>query len=151
MGAKKPLSLQAGHLTKKQIMEKELEEKNKSNLDTSDLNNIPSWLINDIARNEWTRLIKEMSKSSMICNLDYNNLGAYCNAFARWQFISNKLKLNLLAGSKTNPLITLEHKYSDEMKKYSVLLGLTYEAKLKAMQNLAENERNTIEDEFGDI
>lgn len=37
------------------------------------------------------------------------------------------------------------------MKKYSVLLGLSYEAKLKGMQLKAEKQESDIKTEFGDI
>lgn len=151
MGAKKPLVLQKGHLTKKQRLEKELEEQHQSSMGAEHLNNMPDWLIDNVARTEWKRLLKEMTQNSMICNLDYNNLGAYCNAFAKWTAVSMELGLNLKAGRQTNPLVNLELKYSDEMKKYSVLLGLSYEAKLKGMQLKAEKQESDIKTEFGDI
>lgn len=151
MGAKKPLALQKGHLTKKQKLEKELEEQNRTVLNGDYLSNMPDWLVDDVARAEWKRLLKEMSESSMICNLDYNNLGAYCNAFAKWTAISKELGLNFKAGRQANPLVALELKYSDEMKKYAVMLGLSYEAKLKSMQLKAEKQEEDIKGEFGDI
>lgn len=69
MGAKKPLALQKKHLTKTEKQKKELEEQHKANLDSDYLNNIPDWLVDDVARVEWKRLLKEMTQSSMICNL----------------------------------------------------------------------------------
>lgn len=151
MGAKKPLALQKGHLTIEQKQKKELEEQHKAKLDSDYLNNMPDWLVDDVARAEWKRLLKEMTQSSMICNLDYNNLGAYCNAFSKWTAISKQLGLKFKAGRQTNPLVALELKYSDEMKKYAVMLGLSYEAKLKSMQLKAEKQENDIKDEFGEI
>ncbi|WP_270445755.1 P27 family phage terminase small subunit [Fusobacterium varium] len=151
MGAKKPLALQKGHLTKKEKQEKELEEQHKTAFNSDYLNNMPDWLVDDVARAEWKRLLKEMQGNSMICNLDYNNLGAYCNVFSKWTTISKELGLNFKAGRQANPLVALELKYSDEMKKYAVLLGLSYEAKLKAMQLKTEKQESDIKDEFGEI
>lgn len=151
MGAKKPLELQKGHLTKAQKQERELEEKNKNMLNYDYLKNIPDWLIDDTAHAEWKRLLKEMQDSAMICNLDYNNLGAYCNAFAKWKAITKQLGLKFKAGRQINPLIALEIKYSDEMRKYAVMLGLTLEGKLKAMHLNGEKQKDGINSEFGDI
>lgn len=151
MGAKKPLALQKKHLTKAEKQKKEFEEQHKANLNGDYLTNMPDWLVDDVARTEWKRLLKEMTQNSMICNLDYNNLGAYCNAFAKWTAVSRELGLNFKAGRQTNPLVNLELKYSDEMKKYSVLLGLSYEAKLKGMQLKVEKQESDIKTEFGDI
>lgn len=151
MSAKKPRELQTGHWTKQQLQEKELAEKNRENLATDYLDVIPEWLVNNVAKNEFIRLRSELAKTSMISNLDYNNLGAYCNAFAKWQNISKRLKLNVIFGRQVNPLVQLELKYSDEMKKYAVMLGLTYEGKLKSLQVKAEQQQTSIETEFGEI
>ena len=40
MGAKKPLALQKGHLTKKQRLEKELEEQHQSSMGAEHLNDM---------------------------------------------------------------------------------------------------------------
>ncbi len=151
MGAKKPLALQEGHLTKEQIQRKELEEQFLKDAGREQLNNPPDWLIDETAINEWRRLVKEFGSNSMINNLDYNNLGAYCNAFSKWSAITKELGLKFRAGRQINPLVTLELKYSDEVKKYAVMLGLTMEGKLKSINCLAKSQENEIEDEFGDI
>ncbi|WP_454053960.1 P27 family phage terminase small subunit [Clostridium sp. Marseille-Q7071] len=69
-------------------------------------------------------------------NLDLNNLGAYCNAYSSYIEITNEIKrtatkfieyTNKVGATNIieNPLIKIQMKYSDEMRKYSSLLGLT--------------------------
>lgn len=151
MGAKKPLATQKGHLTKEQIQRKELEEELLQDAGREQLQNPPDWLVDDTAKKEWNRLVKEFGENSMINNLDYNNLGAYCNAFSKWSAITKELGLNFRAGRQINPLVALELKYSDEVKKYAVMLGLTIEGKLKALNAKVKKGEDDIENEFGDI
>lgn len=152
MGARKPLATQEGHLTKEQIQKKEFEEKLLKDAGHDQLQTPPDWLVNNIARDEWRRLVKEFTNNkSIINNLDYNNLGAYCNAFAKWTLITKELGMKLNAGRQINPLVTLELKYSDEVKKYAVMLGLTAEGKLKTLNAVREIKEGEVKDEFGDI
>lgn len=149
MGARIPVAISTKHLTKAERLKKELAESER--FDTDQLETPPSWLVDEVAIGEWKRLVKEFGKKSMIGNLDYNNLGAYCNAFAKWVAITQKLGKMLMIGRQANPLVQLEIKYSDEMKKYAVLLGLTAEGKLKKLEEKQNNSENNVKSEFGDI
>nr|WP_274722868.1 phage terminase small subunit P27 family [Cetobacterium somerae] len=115
------------------------------------LENPPEWLVNEIAVNEWIRLVEQFNKKSMISNLDYNNLGAYCNAFARYTSIVKNLKTDVMIVEDVNPLVNLELKYSDEMKKYGALLGLTMESRLKVGSGIKTTSDEKLNKEFGDI
>lgn len=150
MGAKKPLAAQQGDLTseKKKLKQQEEEAVWVGN---EQLEKVPQWLVDDTAKAEWKRLVKEFNKKSMISNLDYNNLGAYCNAFAKYIEVANKLGKTFMIGKETNPLVYLELKYSDEMKKYAALLGLTVESRLKIGSCKVTKQDEDLEDEFGDI
>ena len=79
---KKPLELQMKHLTQEEKTNKELEEQEIRNLNKNQLAKPPTWLRDLTAKKEWKRLNKELEEISVICNLDYNNLGAYCNAYS---------------------------------------------------------------------
>ncbi|MGL5655897.1 MAG: phage terminase small subunit P27 family [Fusobacteriaceae bacterium] len=150
MGRKVPLELQKGDLTDKVKKQKELEEASVF-VGNEQLEKPPEWLINDKAIEEWKRLVKEFNKKSLISNLDYNNLGAYCNSFAKYTEVVNKMGMNLMIGKTTNPLITLELKYSDEMKRYGSLLGLTSESRLKLGGIKAGEQNQEVSNSFGDI
>lgn len=149
MGARIPVAISTKHLTKAERLKKELAESER--FDTDQLETPPSWLVDEVAIGEWKRLVKEFGKKSMIGNLDYNNLGAYCNAFAKWVEITQKLGKLVMIGRQANPLVQLEIKYSDELKKYAVLLGLTAEGKLKKLEEKQNNSENNVKSEFGDI
>lgn len=148
----KPISQQAKHLTKSEILEKEMIEENMI-CNKDQLKNPPSWLINEIAKQEWIRITKEIyeNKNSFICNLDFNNLGGYCNAFAKYQKLTIKVGTKFTIGRDVNPFINLELKYSEEMRKYGSLLGLSIESRAKAGKVQVTKQQEDIGNEFGDV
>lgn len=150
MGRIVPLENQRGNITEETIKKKQLAEESVFT-GNEQLENPPEWLINEVAVNEWKRLVKEFNKKSLISNLDYNNLGAYCNAFARYIDIVKKLGTKVLVGKENHPLVQLELKYSDEMKKYGSLLGLTMESRLKMGSGMVTKKEEKLENVFGEI
>lgn len=147
---RKPLEAQTKHLTQEEKKIKQLEEELVF-VGNDQLENPPEWLVNEIAVNEWIRLVEQFNKKSMISNLDYNNLGAYCNAFARYTSIVKILKTDVMIVEDVNPLVNLELKYSDEMKRYGALLGLTMESRLKVGSGIKTTSDEKLNKEFGDI
>ena len=118
----------------------------------------PDWLIDDLAVNEWNRLVKEISgELELIGNLDVDNLGGFCNAFAMYVKVTNELRnaqlLTIIGDGKIveNPLINTQKKYAEEMRKFGRLCGLTIDSRLKFAAEKAKTIDNDIEDEFGDI
>lgn len=144
------LEAQKKHLTKSEINTKELEQESVF-VGNEQLNYPPKWLVNERATKEWIRLVNEFNKKSMISNLDYNNLGGYCNAFARYTDIVEKLKTIVMIGREVNPLVALELKYSDEMKKFGSLLGLTMESRMKVGSGIVTATDTRLDNEFGDV
>ncbi|MGL5650008.1 MAG: P27 family phage terminase small subunit [Clostridium sp.] len=147
---RKPLEAQTKHLTQEEKKIKQLEEELVF-VGNDQLENPPEWLVNEIAVIEWIRLVEQFNKKSMISNLDYNNLGAYCNAFARYTSIVKNLKTDVMIVEDVNPLVNLELKYSDEMKRYGALLGLTMESRLKVGSGIKTTSDEKLNKEFGDI
>ena len=96
-----------------------------------------------------------------ICNLDYNNLGIYCNSFSNYIEVSKKLdkedkvvKYTNKAGATNyieNPLIKIQKYYSSEIQKYSSLLGITVDSRLKIASIKSTEIKSDIVNEFGDI
>lgn len=148
----KPISQQVKHLTKQEIIEKEQMEENMK-FDKDQLQSPPSWLINNVAKKEWERIVDEIekNKNSFICNLDFNNLGGYCNAFAKYQELTKKVGTIFTVGREVNPFISLELKYSEEMRKYASLLGLSIESRAKAGKAKIAKDQENIGVEFGDV
>lgn len=147
---RKSLETMTKHLTQEEIKVKQLEQ-DAVFVGNEQLEHLPDWLVNESAINEWKRLVKQFNKKSMISNLDYNNLGAYCNAFARYTTIVKRLGTQVLPGREPSPLVMLELKYSDEMKRYGALLGLTMESRLKAGKGIVNNTEEDINKDFGDV
>ncbi|MBC2855257.1 P27 family phage terminase small subunit [Cetobacterium sp. 2A] len=147
---RKPLEVQTKHLTQEEIKIKKLEQESVF-VGNEQLKIPPDWLVNEIATKEWVRLVEQFNKKSMISNLDYNNLGAYCNAFARYASIVTNLKTDVMIVEEINPLVSLELKYSDEMKRYGSLLGLTMESRLKAGSGIITIIDEKLDKEFGDV
>lgn len=147
---RKSLETMTKHLTQEEIKIKQLEQ-DAVFVGNEQLEHPPDWLVNESAINEWKRLVEQFNKKSMISNLDYNNLGAYCNAFARYTTIVKRLGTQVLPGREPSPLVMLELKYSDEMKRYGALLGLTMESRLKAGKGIVTNTEEDINKDFGDV
>lgn len=147
---RKSLEAQTKHLTQEEIKRKQLEQESVF-VGNDQLEHPPEWLVNEIAIDEWIRLVEQFNKKSMISNLDYNNLGAYCNAFARYTSIVTNLKTDVMIVEDVNPLVGLELKYSDEMKKYGSLLGLTMESRLKAGSGIVAKIEKELDEEFGEV
>lgn len=149
MANTKAVGAQTKNNTKAEINEKKLREE-VTYVGRDQLESVPEWLVGKAAKAEWKRLVKEFNKKSLLSNLDYNNLGLYCNAYARYRMISDSLTLQgVMIGKNHNPLVALELKYSDELKKYSNLLGLSSESRLNIGSNILTQENKEIENEFG--
>lgn len=152
MGARKSLNQQKGNLTVIQQQQKELEEERaKTFVGKEKLKNPPNWLVNEIAIEEWKRIVKELEATPLFNNLDYNNLGVYCNAVAKYSELVKQVGMKFRIGKELNNLVSLELKYSDEIKKYASLLGLTLDGKLRLITGDIKAEANKTEKEFGEI
>lgn len=120
----------------------------------------PAWLTDATAKKEWKRLIKELDKINIIGNLDLNNLATYCNAYSQYRKATKQLKSEPLTVEKMtkygvqmvpNPLIAVQSKYSDEMRRYASLCGLTIDSRLKAGSGKIDRQEENIERKFGAI
>ena len=139
------------NLTKEQQEEKKVAEK-IIKTGSEQLQLQPEWLRDDVAKKEWDRLLIELSQLDIIGNLDYNNLGAYCNAFSSFIEITKQMKGKKFTDKfETVPLVRIQTNYSDEMKKYANMLVLTIDSRLKMASLKLEKSKNTIESDFGDI
>lgn len=154
--ARKPIDEQKKHLTTEEKKRREVEE-DMIKTDIDYFLTPPKWLINDIAVNEYIRLVKALKKLELLGDLDTNALGNYCNAFAKYVEITEKLKTAPLtvynaAGSEIeNPLIGMQMKYSKEMRDNGRLCGITIDSRLKFASTKLDKIEEDIAEEFGDI
>jgi P27 family predicted phage terminase small subunit len=156
---RKPVDMQKGNLTVLQQEKKRLEEEyvrtGKNQLKTP-----PIWLIDDIAKKEFKRIVKELEKIDIIGNLDLNNLGAYCNAFSHYihateqlngqdYYIERETRTGVIVVK--NPLIDIQTNYANEMRKFASLCGMTIDSRLKAAGLKIDKEQQEIDRKFGGI
>ena len=161
---RKRLSEQKGHLTREQQDNIRATE-DASDIENDQLRNAPRWLTDKAAQAEWKRLIKELKKAGLVCNLDRNNVGMYCNCWSDFLRVSKLIKTLLPEDEKDlmplddgvpsmelyTSLIKLRKTLIDDMMKISRTCGLTLDSRLKAGQLKVDKVADAIEDAFGDI
>ena len=171
---RKPLDQQKGNLTVKQQQRKQREEE-LAKCDSSQLLIPPAWLVDEIAIEEYNRVLKELLAIGIIGNLDIENLGGYANAFSNYVHVTEELNQYELKNKSTrklkstdskylvtkptkygdvlvaNPLIAIQTNYANEMRRFASLCGMTVDARLKMATNTIEEEQDSIRGKFGDI
>lgn len=160
-----PVSVQVAkgnpnRLTKSEIQARqEAEEKLKPNAD-----NIkpPSWL-DQIAKNEWNRVAKELEELNILTNVDIAALGMYCDAYSKYQFATKKINEEGMFIEYTNkagatnvvehPAVKAQVKYADLIKKLCGEFGLTPSSRAKiTLPKQEEEKEETLEDKlFGGL
>ena len=155
---RKPLVLLSRDMTIEEIQRREAEEKILSGQDDSQL--VPPKWIDKTAKKEFERLVIELKKIDFIGNIDLNNLACYCQAFSNYLKATKQLNKEELTVEKhtregiviaENPLINIQKKYAEEMRKFGSLCGLSVDARLKIASLKVKEKENDISDEFGDI
>lgn len=156
---KKPLELQKGNLTVEQQNQKAREEE----IMKTGINQVkcPVWVKDKNARKEFKRLSTQLLLIDAITNLDVNNLAQYCVAYGNYVKATLELSEQPLTTTKQlpngsyqiveNPLIRVQLKYGDDMRKFASLCGLTFDSRAKMAVVKVQKENNNIEEEFGDI
>lgn len=156
---RKPVEMQKKHLTNAEKEEKQQQEEILI-LGKEQLEKPPNWLIDNIAKNEFIRVVAELNDVKIIGNLDLSNVGGYCNAFATYvNAIENlKGKKSLVKevtknGVKLveNPYLIIRDKAASEMRKFGSLCGINVDGRLKLATVQTTKQQENISDEFGDI
>lgn len=156
---KKPIDMQKAHLTLLEKQNRKLEEEcvvtGNNHLKTP-----PDWLIDNNAKKEWRRVVRELNKINIIGNLDYANLGGYCNAYANYirateilreqtYYIDRETRNGVIVVK--NPMVDIQTTYAAEMRKFASLCGLTIDSRLKAAVTKTEKTEDLIQQKFGNI
>ena len=135
-------------------------KKKKVKTGSSQLSRPPDWLIDEVAVKEWKRIVKELKKINLIGNLDRNNLGGYCNAFANYVKATNILRDQTFYIDREtrngvivvkNPMVDIQKGYAEEMRRFASLCGLTIDARLKAAAIKTDKTQEDITKKFGNI
>lgn len=151
--------MQTGHIKVVDYQRRVMEEESVA-AGVDELERPPVWLADAAAKKEWKRLVPQLIRLGIAGNLDRNNLGGYCNAYSAYMKATKELKkAHLLVERVTkygtqlveNPLINIQKKYSEEMRRYAALCGLTIDARLKAGAAKIDQQEETLERKFGSI
>ena len=154
---RKPTEMQRGNITSINAAKRKTEEESIV-VGKDQLKRAPNWLINEDAKDEWKRLIKELDKIDIIGNLDRNNLAGYCNSYANYKKVTNELKDAPFCVEKMtrngivmvkNPLIGIQKEYAEEMRRFAALCGLTIDSRLKAATTKTNKKEESIKEKFG--
>lgn len=159
--SRKPLSEQRGHLTVEFQKQREFEE-SVIKTSRSALSVPPAWLVNQTAKKEFRRICKLLEDIDILGDLDLTNICGYCNAYAMYRQATDELakdmkeknSLKVMGGNgqeTENPLIGIQRRYSQEMRDFEKLCGLTIDSRLKLASSKAKSIDDDIQDKFGDI
>ena len=156
---RKPIDMQKAHLTLVEKQNRKMEEESVTT-GNNQLKTPPKWLIDDTAKKEWRRIVKELNKISIVGNLDYANLGGYCNAYANYIKATDILKEQTYYIDREtrngvivvkNPMVDIQTNYANEMRIFASLCGLTIDSRLKAAVTKTEKTEEMIQERFGNI
>lgn len=118
----------------------------------------PPKFLDEVAKNEFKRLAKDLLKANLITNVDVNALAAYCQAFSRWKDAEEKLqKHGNLIKSKSgepviNPYVYIVDKSFAQMKAMALEFGFSPGARAKiAVPSKKSKQRSPFEEDFGDL
>ena len=157
--ARIPLDMQKKHLTNAEKAKKENQE-DILILGRDQLETPPDWLIDDVAKDEFTRVVKELNDVNLIGNLDLSNIGGYANAFSTYTNAVEKLKGKpsvvkevTKSGVKfvENPYLKVRDNAASEMRKFGALCGINIDGRLKLANLKTTQTEEDITSEFGDI
>lgn len=143
MPAKQPINVLQftgkSHLTKAEIEKRKAEE--AAVKPKSDNIKCPSWLKDKVAKKEFKRIVNELQQIDLITNLDVDLLALYCQAYAQFQKATEEMQDQSLSITKydkferpyqvENPLIKIQLKYSEEMRKIASQMGLSISSRLR--------------------
>ncbi|MNB98316.1 Phage terminase, small subunit [compost metagenome] len=153
MPPKQPLTVlqsnNRSHLTKAEIEQRKAQE--EAVKPKADKIKPPTWLKSIVARKEFKRISSELQEINLISNLDVDLLAMYCQAYAQYQQVISEMDGQPLSVTKydkyerpylvENPLIKIQLKYSDEMKKIASQMGLSINSRLKLTVPTPKNDK----------
>lgn len=162
--ARKPFEMQKGHLTVKQ-QENMKQAEELVTVGKEQISKPPNWLVDKVAKAEFKRIAKEFEKVNVVGNLDLNNIAGYCNAYAFYRKITDKLaeiEMTIKTDENdpdspmtVNPLYwnlsKNQRDYAEEMRKFASLCGMTIDSRLKVGTVQVSRIEKEIDEEFGDI
>ena len=150
---RKPLNEQTKHLTVEEKENIKASEEHCVSLAGNKLKiSPPKWVKGEIAKKEYRKLAKLLTKNEFLGELDENNLAIYCCAFEKYQLLSNEYEaLDIDFLDERDKLLKQITVQTEIMRKYAGTLGLTVDSRLKLGSIKTKTIDDDIAEEFGDI
>ena len=133
---RKVVDISTGKIGKQKIKNRQEQEK-KIKLTRETLeNNAPEWL-DEVAQEEFNRVVKEVGKIELFDNLDLSMLAVYADSYSKYIQCVQSINTDGLViygeNGKTfcNPLISVADKMATQIQKCSTKLGLSTTDRLK--------------------
>lgn len=131
---------------KKEKINRKIQEE-KLKIDRDQL--IAPTFLDEIAKEEFYRVVDETAKIDVLDNLDLSILAMYCNAYSQYIEVNEQIRNTMPAlryndKGRSSPLINIQDKLAKQILSYSSKLGLATTDRLKLMvpNELAENKEN---------
>lgn len=148
------------HLTKKEIEQRAKNEAIAGSV-PSDWLETPPKDLNADQKKEWLRILGELKKIDILGNLDYENVRGYIVYRDRWLKSLAQLKkegdtikvideeTGDVLDSKANPLVNINLHYSQEMRRYEDLIGLTRSSRLRLAEDKVKKDNANLASVLG--
>ena len=116
---------------------------------------VPTYMSKD-GKAEFKR-IKPLLENVALTELDFSSITGYLNAFSMYTQAQRELSKSTLLIEKTvkgvvtqveNPLVKIIKTSAEEMRKFSSLIGLTYNSRYQIATNKVADSQSSLEEEF---
>ena len=144
------------HLTKKEIKKREEQEEKIKKLNSNFM--APSHMSGK-SRDVFNYIKRNLAEIDLLANVDKFNLCILAESIANYIQVSEQLKKEKYivkhtnkkghTNSKINPLVRVQNKYADQVRRFSSEFGLTPSARLKIIANNSEEQIDEFDQDFG--
>jgi P27 family predicted phage terminase small subunit len=159
-----PIELQLINGNKNRLTKSEIEQRREAEKKIKPNSNKvkpPAWL-NDVAKKEFKRIVKEMHDLEILTNVDVDALALYCDAYASYIECTRIIDEEGMMVEYTNkaaetnkvphPLLTKKKQLAEQMKALATEMGLTPASRAKlAMPKEQPKEPTEFERLFGNV
>lgn len=152
---RKPVEASTGKISVLKLDEKRKSEAairyNRSLLDVKP----ESMLIDEVASETWDIVVPEILKMPLAGNVDLFNVIGLCNSWAAYIDVTKKLQKKWEVRRKgiprENPLVAVQKKYADEVRKFERLCAIDLDGRLKAGEKKVKQQDKELKKKFGEI
>jgi len=123
---------------------------NKNEPTFPELGDTPPKFLDEVGREEWTRMLPMLKSSKVIQATDAVALAAYCQAYSRWVMANKKAKSSMIITApngvlQAHPAVGVSERAAKEMKVWMVELGITPAARSRVKTGETEKAPNEWE------